>query len=86
MKENLQISSKMLASKQASKQAFRLYIDIGRAERPFGKIPCTMGAEALVVQGIFCVCGCVDAVGRADPAPTVGVYANALYTNEYISV
>ena len=48
---NLVISSKMLASKQASKHYSINYN--GRAERPDEECPCVESAIALATQGLF---------------------------------
>ena len=55
MNKYLQMSHKMLASKQASKQASKHYaiIDIGRARCPDGVNPCMGEAKASSVQGFF---------------------------------
>ena len=58
MKWNLEMSNKMLASKQASKQASKLdsIIYNGRAAGPDEESPCVASAEALATQGLFCMC------------------------------
>ena len=49
--QNLEISHKMLASKQASKLDSIIYS--GRAERPDEECPCVASAIALATQGLF---------------------------------
>ena len=55
MYEYLENRYKILASKQASKQASKHYaiIDIGRARCPDGVNPCMGEAKASSVQGFF---------------------------------
>ena len=58
MKWNLDMSNKMLASKQASKQAskYNSIIYNGRAAGPDEESPCVASAEALATQGLFGMC------------------------------
>ena len=53
--QNLEISHKMLASKQASKQASKhnSIIYNGRAAGPDEECPCVESAIALATQGLF---------------------------------